>query len=287
MAVPLCQAFDCSRRYDGIGATNTPHQRSLGGDYFNQTSGLMEMYDVGQSSLTAQEAYSLAELARLLGKPQQLQNKLKARGDLLKSLISSHLWDESSVAFTNAFSTNGSFNPRISPTSFYPLQARAATNSQAKRMVARWLTNRSAFCVTEDGDYGGNDPNGCYWGLPSINAADPAFPHGYWRGAIWYHSIQCLPVVLFATHDFPVSCILHFTFLPSLAVRGPMVQLTYWSLQNYDQVPSVRSARKALAKQMAGLMMSQWDAHRHICGEHSTSCVRALSCLDVVPNALH
>jgi hypothetical protein len=97
----------------------------------------------------------------------------------------------------------GSFNPRISPTSFYALQTLAPTDAQAERMVTRWLTNRSAFCIAADGDYTGNDEEGCYWGLPSINAADPAFPHGYWRGAVW----------------------------------GPMAQLTYWSLQHYDHVP--------------------------------------------------
>ena len=102
-------------------------------------------------------------------------------------------------------------------------------------MVARWLTNSSAFCVAPGGDFAGNDPQGCWWGLPSIEASDPAFPHGYWRGAVW----------------------------------GPMAQLTYWSLQHYDHVPAVRTARKGLAKQMAGLMMSQWDKHRHICENYS------------------
>ena len=73
--------------YDGIGSTNTPHQRSLGGDYYNTTSGLMEMYDVGQSSLVAQEAFSLAKLARLMGKPQKLQDRLMARGKRIAALI--------------------------------------------------------------------------------------------------------------------------------------------------------------------------------------------------------
>ena len=48
-----------------------------------------------------------------------------------------------------------------------------------------------------------------------------------------------------------------------------MAQLTYWSLQNYDHLPVVRTARKALTKQMAGLMMSQFDRHRHICENYS------------------
>ena len=81
------------------------------------------------------------------------------------------------------------------------------------------------------GDFAGNADT-CYWGLPSINAADPAYPPlGYWRGFTW----------------------------------GPMAQLTYWALQQYDHVPAVRQGRKALCKQMNALMLSQWDAHRHIC----------------------
>jgi hypothetical protein len=34
------------------------------------------------------------------------------------------------------------------------------------------------------------------------------------------------------------------------------------------KLQAVRRARKAMAKQMAALMMSQWDQHRH-----STSCL--------------
>ena len=44
-----------------------------------------------------------------------------------------------------------------------------------------------------------------------------------------------------------------------------MMQLTYWGLQRYDNVPSVRTARKALCKQMTALMLSQWHKHGHIC----------------------
>ena len=41
-----------------------------------------------------------------------------------------------------------------------------------------------------------------------------------------------------------------------------MAQLTYWSLQYYDHVPTVRAGRKALCKQMTALMLSQWRTHR-------------------------
>jgi hypothetical protein len=46
-------------------------------------------------------------------------------------------------------------------------------------------------------------------------------------------------------------------------------QLTYWSLQEYDHVPAVKSGRKAMCKQMTALMLSQWQGHRHICENYS------------------
>lgn len=47
-------------------------------------------------------------------------------------------------------------------------------------MAESWLTNKSRFCVAPNGDYQGNDDT-CYWGLPSIEASDPAYPAlGYW-----------------------------------------------------------------------------------------------------------
>jgi hypothetical protein len=48
-----------------------------------------------------------------------------------------------------------------------------------------------------------------------------------------------------------------------------MAQLTYGALQQYDHVPAVRTARKALAKQMGSLMMSQWSSHHHICENYN------------------
>lgn len=108
-------------------------------------------------------------------------------------------------------------------------------NNVRATMAEKWLLNSSRFCVAPNGDFAGLEDT-CYWGLPSIEASDPAYPAlGYWRGYIW----------------------------------GPMAQLTFWSLQNYDHVPQVRSARKAMCKQLSGLMMSQWEQHRHICENYN------------------
>ena len=71
----------------------------------------------------------------------------------------------------------------------------------------------------------------CYWGLPSIEASDPAFQKlGYWRGYVW----------------------------------GPMAQLSYWGLKNY-QSQKVNQARKALVTQMKSLMLQGWRTKGRIC----------------------
>merc|ERR1711957_95523 len=111
----------------------------------------------------------------------------------------------------------------------------AASDTQAAAMATNWLMSPEHFCVASSGDFAGNTDS-CYWGLPSIQAADVAFPKlGYWRGYVW----------------------------------GPMAQLTYWSLQEYDHVPEVRQGRKALCKQMNSLMLWQWRKNRHICENYS------------------
>lgn len=159
------------------------------------------------SSMVINEAVALAELATALGQPATAASLLQRAGSLRAQL--STLWDPTSHAFVNQFVVNGSFYRRISPTSFYGLLAGAATDDQATQMVSEWLLNPDHFCIAPNGDFA-NNSDSCYWGLPSIQASDPAFPPlGYWRGYVW----------------------------------GPMAQLTYWSLQNYAHLPIVKQVR--------------------------------------------
>ena len=201
-------------------------------EYFDAATGTMQLYDVGMSSMVTQEAFALAELASAIGRPEAAA--LRARGEHFRELIRTQLWDERQGIFANRFA-NGTFSDRISPTSFYALLAGAATDAQAGAMVSGWLTNRTRFCVSPAGDFAGNDDS-CWWGLPSIAADDDAFPPlGYWRGFVW----------------------------------GPMAQLTHWSLQNYDHVPSVRAARKGLARQMSAMFVDEWRRYAHVCENYN------------------
>ena len=209
------------------------------GEFFNTTTHKMQLYDVGMTSMVAQEAAALADLADILGRPEAPM--LRARSASFTNLLATHLWHDDLGIFVNKF-PNNTFYERISPTSFYPLQVKAATDTQADTMVSEWLLSPEHFCISPTGDMAGNHDD-CYWGLPSIQRSDVAFPPlGYWRGYIW----------------------------------GPMAQLTFWALQQYD-TPTVTKGRKAMCKQMKALLLSQWNEHRHICenfGPHknTTDC---------------
>ena len=155
--------MDNSPMYDGAKFDNETH--------------LMQLYDVGMSTLFVQEAYSLAELAEAIGRDEEVAAMLRTRGDETRDKIQSELWDEEQQVFANRF-PNGTFSKRISPTSFYPLLIGAASEEQAEAMVYHWLFNSSRFCISPNGDFDGNDPDGCYYGLPSVSADDPAFMAG-------------------------------------------------------------------------------------------------------------
>jgi hypothetical protein len=156
---------------------------------FNNVSHQLQLYELQSSSLYVTEADALVELATAIGKdkdPEVLE--LAIRATAMRTLIQTEMWDEQESVFSNKF-PNGTFYPRISPTSFYPLLANASTDSQAEAIVKHWLTNRSRFCINPN--YKTENSDTCYWGLPSISADDPAFcttihnPSCYWRGFVW------------------------------------------------------------------------------------------------------
>ena len=58
--------------------------------------------------------------------------------------------------FTNRRPSGGTFYRRFSPTSFYALMAKAATDEQAAAMTQQWLLNPKHFAITVKGDHAGN-----------------------------------------------------------------------------------------------------------------------------------
>jgi glycogen debranching enzyme len=166
------------------------------GEFWSNKDDLMQLYDVGMTSMFTMDAFALSELAKAIGRSKDA-SVLRQRAEFMRALLSRHLWDEQGKIFTNKFA-NGSFYRRVSPTSFYVMLANASTDTQASLMMQHWMMNQSRFCVTKNGDMAGNNPDGCYWGMPSISADDPAFSKnpqnlgedGYWRGKVWGPMIQ-------------------------------------------------------------------------------------------------
>jgi len=118
------------------------------GDFFNASVkpdgsgsvGQMELYDVGMASMFVAEAEALATLARDVLHREEEATMLSQRAEAQRKLISEHLWDKAGGIYTNKF-WNGSFYPRISPTSFYSMLAGAASDEQAETMMKEWLTS--------------------------------------------------------------------------------------------------------------------------------------------------
>lgn len=97
----------------------------------------MPLYDVGMTSLLVSEAEALAELAEVLGRAETAA-MLRARCLDMRARIQAHLWSEALGMYSNAW-PNGTFYPRIGPTSFFLLFARAPTAAQVSAADALFM----------------------------------------------------------------------------------------------------------------------------------------------------
>jgi putative isomerase len=137
---------------------------------FDKNTQRMMLADVGLMGLYVADCDALAEIATQLGRAKQAQ-ELTARATRYRAQLAT-LWDEKTGMFLNKDLVTGQLSPRISPTNFYPLLAKAATPQQADRMVREHLENPAEF--------------GGEFVIPSIARSDPAYKdQEYWRGRIW------------------------------------------------------------------------------------------------------
>ncbi len=137
---------------------------------FNPRTNRLEMADVGLNALYVADCQALAEIAAILGKPEDAR-ELRMRGSRYAASLNT-LWDEKSGMYLNRRTDTGESSPKLSPTNFYPLIAKVATPQQAARMVAEHYFNAREF----HGE----------WVIPSIARDVPGFEEqNYWRGRIW------------------------------------------------------------------------------------------------------
>ena len=252
------ESLDNSPMYD------TP---TAGYPLWNSTTHKMQLYDVGQTAAMAAEAEALAvladELGDELGGGQYADDAelLQRRQQTLSAGMNTHMWLEEEAVYSNVLqaggpATAGKPYPRISPTSFLPLLAGAASDAQATATTTAWITNASRFCVPPDASHWPAKPPppslaniSCYWGMPSISADDAAFMVAggtsgiYWRGETW----------------------------------APQAFLTYEALARYDHLPILRQARGGLAAQQLGLLLSVWRTRHHVCENYASTWRSAAS----------
>ena len=131
---------------------------------------IMLLADAGLMGMYVMDCDALAEIAQVLGKTAQAE-ELRQRGDQFRDNLH-RLWDEDSGIYCNRRLDTGELSHRLSPTNFYPLLGRTATQEQAARMMADHFYNPAEFWGE--------------WILPTIARDDPAYPdQEYWRGRVW------------------------------------------------------------------------------------------------------
>lgn len=149
------------------GLDNSPMYDNIPFDV--KTNRLM-LEDVGLTGLYILDCRSLIELAKLLGRDEniiELQTRMTRACDGLDTL-----WDEKNGFYYNRRTDTGEFSRRISPTNFYALFSPKVSPERQRRIADEHYYNPEEF-------YG-------EWMLPSIARNDPAYPEqNYWRGRVW------------------------------------------------------------------------------------------------------
>ena len=136
---------------------------------FNRQTNRLELEDVGLTGLYILDCRSLMELARVIGREEDIP-ELQRRMDAARAGLEG-LWDEEFGFYCNRRTDTGAFSHRISPTNFYALFSPDVSPERQRRMAGHYF-NPEEF-------YG-------EWMLPAIARNDPAYPdQEYWRGRIW------------------------------------------------------------------------------------------------------
>ena len=136
---------------------------------FDKQKHRMMLKDVGLTGLYILDTKALIDLAKLLGKTDDipmLEARLKKAEEGLETL-----WDEEFGFYCNRRTDTGDFSHRISPTNFYALFSDHVSAERKARIVQHYYNPEEFY-----GD----------WMLPTIARNDPAYPdQHYWRGRVW------------------------------------------------------------------------------------------------------
>ncbi len=137
---------------------------------YNDEKHMLELGSVGLMSLYIADCYSLAEMAEILEKEEDVA-ELRERAEKYSRKLKT-MWDEETGIYRDFIITEEAFSPHLAPTNFYPLIAGVPTRKQAEAMIQNYFMDPGEFY----GEYM----------TPSISRSNPAFSdNSYWRGRIW------------------------------------------------------------------------------------------------------
>ena len=137
---------------------------------FNEESGTLMLNCVDLNSLYALDAWCLAEIASVLGRPVEVE-RYRDEYEKIRALVNSRLWNEKEGFYFDR-TWDGRFSVHKAASSFFPLLARIPDDARAQKMLRHLLDPKQFW-----GDYV----------IPSISRDDPAFrPESQqrWRGAV-------------------------------------------------------------------------------------------------------
>ena len=190
----------------------------------------MPLYDVGMTGLYLSMCTDMAQLATILGKDNDVRY-LYQLGNTTAKAVNALMWSDNAGMYLNRM-FSGNLSMHVSPFNLHPLLSGIASTEQAVTMATKWLMSSQGFCLAADGGGRSTGNPNCTYGLPSIAASDGAFGGDYWRGRTW----------------------------------GPMNYLVWKGLSHdaYANVPSVKTARVALANASQALLLKEWREHGHV-----------------------
>jgi hypothetical protein len=137
---------------------------------FSEETGTLMMNCVDLSSLYALDAWCLAEIASVLGRPLDVES-YREQYERTKALVNARLWNEKEGFYFDRY-WDGRFSVHKAASAFFPLLARIPDDARAQKMLKHLLDPKQFW-----GDYV----------IPSISRDDPSFrPESQqsWRGAV-------------------------------------------------------------------------------------------------------
>jgi|EP01043_Picozoa_sp_COSAG02_P021066 hypothetical protein len=116
------------------------------------TSCRFHLYDAGMTGLYLSMLDSLSKLAEVIERNDDAA-ELRARYNATAAALNKWLWNETMGIYTNVRSRgdNGT-SARVSPFNFHAMISGAASVSQARTMVTKWLLTDDGFCLTADNE---------------------------------------------------------------------------------------------------------------------------------------